>query len=388
MSVNVAIFINSIGDLNKVGGVERFFPYFFAQYCAQSNPVNNLYIFTYSPDEIMQFEFVKPYSSRVIGLKTVSNRFKDRIEAFDLWRKVRKYNIDILHITNYYASNFGMLRNYQQLPLGRKARIVINIVNCELPYAIDDPSNEYCAGYRKIYQPLFENIKISGVYAWNEHFKTIFSQPGRIKSEPLIEAISSRFADYSRFVPGKKRNEIIFASRMDERKKPLWFLSAIDKLNRETPSLLQGWNFLIYGRGPLEGKIKQTIEDAGLTEIVRYGFNSDLSKVFNHTRCFVSLQEYDNFPSLAMNEAMSSGNAIIARNVGQTNLFVKDGYNGLLLKEDNENGLLEVLRNYLSHPEVHESMQENSVRLTQELHTPANFIRQIDRFWNNVMQWK
>lgn len=385
--MNVAIVINGIGDLSKVGGVERFFPYFFSLYCGQEKPENQLYIFTYSPNEILKFDFMKPFAGRVVGLKNISNRFKNTAEAFDLVRNCAKYKIDILHFANYYASNFGLLKSFQKFPKRKDPRIVINIVNCEIAYAYDNPANEYHDGYHRIYGPLFAQIRVDGIYAWNKEFKTVFSEPGRIRSNPYIDCIESRFADYRRFHPdAQKKNQIVFASRMDARKKPFWFLEAIRNLLRDSPELCAGWSFLIYGRGPVEQEVADYIREQGLTDFVRQGFSPDLSDVFNASRCFVSMQDYDNFPSLAMNEAMASGNAIIARNVGQTDYFVKHGENGFLLEEDSPAGLTKALRQYLSSPGLHETLQNNSVRLTKELHTPANFIRQIDAFWKELNQ--
>ena len=51
-----------------------------------------------------------------------------------------------------------------------------------------------------------------------------------------------------------------------------------------------------------------------------------------------------------MNEAMAAGNVIIARDVGQTNLFVKDSLNGLLLKSDNPTGLADAIKWFINNP--------------------------------------
>jgi glycosyltransferase involved in cell wall biosynthesis len=85
-----------------------------------------------------------------------------------------------------------------------------------------------------------------------------------------------------------------------------------------------------------------------------------------------------------MNEAMAAGNVIVARNVGQTNLFVKDGVNGYLATSDNAKGVAEAMMKVIQYPEKNAAMMKESIRLATEVHTPENFIRQIDLFWNSL----
>jgi glycosyltransferase involved in cell wall biosynthesis len=86
-----------------------------------------------------------------------------------------------------------------------------------------------------------------------------------------------------------------------------------------------------------------------------------------------------------MNEAMAAGNAIISRNVGQTNLFVKHLVNGILAYPDTEEGLANAIEYYITNPQIHKSMQNESIRLTEEVHTFQNFKSQIENFWDKTI---
>ena len=86
-----------------------------------------------------------------------------------------------------------------------------------------------------------------------------------------------------------------------------------------------------------------------------------------------------------MNEAMAAGNAIISRNVGQTNLFVKHLVNGVLTDSDTAEGLASAIEYYISNPQLHEAMQNESIRLTEEVHTFENFKSQIENFWDKTI---
>ena len=135
----------------------------------------------------------------------------------------------------------------------------------------------------------------------------------------------------------------------------------------------------------MKNDLIKMIDQYKLNHILSLKTNGNLEEVFPYTSCYVSTQDYENFPSLSMMEAMACGNAVISRNVGQTSLMVKDEQNGLLLKEDTPEGLAEMLKKYIkSSDEQHLSMQKESIRIVEEVHTPTSFISQIEDFWMNL----
>jgi glycosyltransferase involved in cell wall biosynthesis len=86
---------------------------------------------------------------------------------------------------------------------------------------------------------------------------------------------------------------------------------------------------------------------------------------------------------------MASGNAIIARNVGQTNLMIKDNKNGYLLSEDTPKGLARKIKKYIllsNNDKI--NMQNQSLKLIKEVHNPKSFILQIEEFWITLLEDK
>jgi hypothetical protein len=57
----------------------------------------------------------------------------------------------------------------------------------------------------------------------------------------------------------------------------------------------------------------------------------------------------------------------------------------LLLKQDNELGLADSIEYFINHPELHQSMSNESVRLTEEVHTFENFKKQVESFWTKTL---
>ena len=141
------------------------------------------------------------------------------------------------------------------------------------------------------------------------------------------------------------------------------------------------------GDGDLSKEMEALIIAEGLEDLVVRKLSGDLSTIYPTTSCYVSTQDFENFPSLSMMEAMACGNAIIARNVGQTSLMVDDEKNGLVLKEDSPEGLVEMLKKYIkSTDDERIAMQKESVRIVEEVHTSASFISQIEDFWVTLLK--
>lgn len=121
-----------------------------------------------------------------------------------------------------------------------------------------------------------------------------------------------------------------------------------------------------------------------ITEFIDFVIEGEMHKILNFSKLYVSCQDYDNFPSLSMTEAMAAGNAIIARNVGQTDLFVKENYNGLLLSPDSVAGLKVALLDVMKNSDKLANMGSQSVKLVRDTHNFQNFINQLESFWNEI----
>jgi glycosyltransferase involved in cell wall biosynthesis len=86
-----------------------------------------------------------------------------------------------------------------------------------------------------------------------------------------------------------------------------------------------------------------------------------------------------------MAEAMAKGNAIVSRNVGQTWFFVKDGINGLLIKNDTPAALADELERIIKDPAKVKTMGEESMKLLNTVHTFNNFAPQIEEYFDDMI---
>jgi glycosyltransferase involved in cell wall biosynthesis len=402
---NVALFILNVQDLSGGGGAERFFADFYSIYKQQEQPRFNLYFIT---DDLGNYKktnkFVQP-DANVIVLKWVHKwntlQFPGKnaitrkglrtfilLAAFaEILGVLLKYRISIIHLALYLKFDYPFIKFIDSLPGKTRPKIILNIVDCRIPYYFyrDEPEYVNTSAHRYHYQKLFDNVKLDGVYSWYENVKHFFEEKKLIRSNPPIKNISTRFV-LNHALPGgtSKKNIIVFAARLSTEKNPLFFIEAVHLLRERGLPELENWHFKLYGRGHLEEAVKQRIATYGLEDQIELGFSNNMAEVFAATRCFVSAQDFENFPSLSMAEAMINKNAIIARNVGQTHFFVHDNVNGFLLKEDTPKGLADCLEAYIKVPHKHDDLGKESHRLMTEVHNPTNFIHEIDSFWDQV----
>ncbi len=380
--MNIAVFFMGIGDVSGGGGAERFFADFFTDY-KNDKTKHKLFLLT-DKDSVKQFNKIDKItdSKNVLLFKIWSNRFKHRLEFFKISQLIRKEKIKLLMIPLYNIHYYPLIERINNMPLSVRPKIVPVIVDYNISYYYFD-SNDKQYNFKSTFESLFSTIKIDAVITWYQSFKDFCVKNNIIKSNPKIHTVTSRYSPQFATIPFKeKQNSIVWAGRLTETKRPLMFLEAINLLKGKTAD----WKFFIYGKGPLETEVKNYIDKNNLSGLVTLSSHKNPKEVFVSTKCFVSTQDFENFPSLAMNEAMVAGNAIIARNVGQTDLFVKDNQNGFLLNEDSAQGLASKILEYISLAESNkETMCSVSIELTKTVHTYQSFKSQMENRWEEIL---
>jgi glycosyltransferase involved in cell wall biosynthesis len=123
------------------------------------------------------------------------------------------------------------------------------------------------------------------------------------------------FTDVARFAPDAAKSPlVIFAARLHPEKGALLFLEAAARVHETRPEA----RFVLMGRGEEEADVARRLAALGLDGVVERGFAADLAPLFARSTIFVSCQRYENLGSSSLLEAMASGNAVVATDVGQT----------------------------------------------------------------------
>ncbi len=385
MSKRVVLY-QSINPGKTKRGPHFFFPMFFRDYLHQAFQENELWylIKTDDPEQLktMLDEFDVPLG-RVVILPTRKHRFKSLHERLDMRLALIRLKPELFHVLTYASEEeLPLLKEVQK----RVRRILFTVTYNAIPVAFTRDDEPRYKKDRAKYGQLFREINFRGILSWYDDIPAFFEEQEWIKAKPDVAVIDSRYCDASRFSPSEnKKKQIVFASAFAPYKRPRMFVEAIIDLHKRNFDL-GDWQFLMVGNGPEEKTIQSQIAQSGLEEyILLLPPTDDISPILNASMAYVSCQDHENFPSLAMNEAMAAGNAIIARPVGRTHLFVHHEKNGYLAEEDNVQGLSKALEKFISlSSEERKKMMQFSHQLTKEYHTPERFRQQVDEFWSKL----
>ncbi|KZR84992.1 glycosyltransferase [Synechococcus sp. MIT S9504] len=190
------------------------------------------------------------------------------------------------------------------------------------------------------------------------------------------------FTDYSLFRPGKKENHVVFAGRMEVSKNPLLFVLAVAQVQRLCPSsILKHWRFSIYGNGSLSGEVNSLVSSLSLHNFT-FSKCADLRTILPTSRVFLSLQQYENYPSQSLMEAISCHNIIIATNVGLTYKLLQPESSILVSPslDDVYKALLDVIMGNLK---ISDEQLHASADCLQRFHTVETFGNYLMQLWQN-----
>lgn len=183
-----------------------------------------------------------------------------------------------------------------------------------------------------------------------------------------IAASTGSVVDVTRFHPSyPKQPWVVFAGRLVEEKNPLLFLEAAPAIQQAIPDA----RFFILGDGPLKAFVRQGVARGRLTEVTTTGFVEDLAPILAHASVFVSLQRRDNYPSQVLLEAMASGMASVATDVGCTWRLV-DEETGVRIRSsasDIANAVIALLLN----PDRCRRLGEQARQRVMELHSETGY---------------
>ena len=220
----IAFIHTNIGDKIGGGGAQRFFINIFRKYHNQTTKKNELYFFTdhKSYDSFTSFnhddyQFSKKY---FLKLRYFNNRFKNVLENIFFFQSIVRKKIGLIHICQYYHEDFyHLIKFLNKLPQFLRPKIVINFIHCNFPYEYLDKNHPNYNVFHKRFDPLFNDLKIDGIYSWYEYFKIFAEKENLFKHPTLIHPISSYCCHSERFFPAKeKENLLVYASRLDDQK--------------------------------------------------------------------------------------------------------------------------------------------------------------------------
>jgi glycosyltransferase involved in cell wall biosynthesis len=400
--MNVGILIIGMGNLSGAGGAERFYADLFMAYNSQTNAKRKLFYISDDLSPLHKINKLKAFPKNQLTFTSYHyrlfhgitknrpridkwiNYFRAYLTRKNLMRQLRRQNITMLQLPVYEDKDFYLLKLLDNLQNSKRPKLILNVTNAVVQNHYFDENPRYAYHSKLNYGRLFEHVKLDGVYTWYAAFKKFAETHKVIKSNPIIHNVATRFTStefHEDFT--NRENKIIYSGRLSEYKDPMLFVKAAEEVYKRFPN--NGWKFEMYGKGPLEKEVIAYIEQHHLSDFLSLSFSPDMPSILKKSKIYVSTQNVENFPSLAMAEAMACCNIIVARNVGQTNMYVKHNLNGFLLETDSPEELANRLLHIINKPNVFiKTMGKESIALLKNVHNKENFIKEIDEFWDTL----
>lgn len=320
---NIAIFfyITSSGKGVKMGGAER----------RLSRILNNVEKEGYEVD-ILLFNIETKYNSANSYRKFLKQTNMNLIE-------IKSYKQLIVHmITKKYKAILYTDPYRASLPfiimgvLTKADRILLNVTTYTSTLKFNSIMQKYL--FHGVF--LISN-KVDVLYpSGYKILKNIYKD----KKISLTPIPSTNIVD---FQPNSKVKTIVFLGSLEDIKNPLLFVDSIILIKEELRE--QKYKVLICGSGSLEKEIKKRVQTNELIDLITVMGQVDSERILPSANIFVSIQNFNNYPSQSLLEAISSGCYIVASNEGDTKLLIKSEFGELvnLNKEEIAQGILKYL---------------------------------------------
>lgn len=164
---------------------------------------------------------------------------------------------------------------------------------------------------------------------------------------------------------GMNSHDIVAPCRLDEQKNIPMLIDAFERIHGIYPR----YRLLIYGKGPLEHKLKELIMRKHLGNCVELrGFTTNLHDILSKSFMFVSSSDHEGL-SNSMLEALAIGIPVVCTDcpIGGASMFIKDKENGMLAPVKDTRRFFEAIKYLIEHKELLPSMSAHAVKIRQSL---------------------
>jgi len=158
--------------------------------------------------------------------------------------------------------------------------------------------------------------------------------------ESRARIIPCSFIDYSKVqfdIKRPRQKKIVYIGRLEESKKPFLFLRVIELLSMRR----NDFQAQILGTGSLETSMRKWIVEHNLIDIIDMTYVTNPLEILSDSLVYFSAYQVDNYHSQALLEAMASGCAIVATDIGETRKVVDESC-GFLTTTDPEEMTLRI----------------------------------------------
>lgn len=357
---HVAFYIGSL----KKGGAERVFVNLARYFVSRG----------YRVTLVTQYEKENEYplpegAGRVISDLTreeEGNRIQNLFRRYAKLRRIFKELRADLVLSTIGKNNFmAILAN-----LLTPTRVVVSVVA--------EPTEEYPgAGMRFLARTLF--YLADGIVMQTRDAVRFFQPSLQKRCTILKNSVNPAFLR-PRY-EGRRPQDLVAVGRMDENKTQAMAIRAFARVAGEFPES----RLILYGDGPLRGRLGQLARELGLEDrVLLPGAVDDVAGRIERAWAFLLTSFTEGMPNTLL-EAMSLGLACISTDCpcGGPKDLIEDGVNGYLVKPDDDEGLAARLRELLSDPEKADRMGREAAHL-QESYSPQRVNREWEAYFSGI----
>lgn len=177
------------------------------------------------------------------------------------------------------------------------------------------------------------------------------------------------FTDYNVFIPltdELKDIDVVFVSRLIKGKGIELMMDALEQI------VDRKLNVMICGAGPYKEYILE--HNANRIHKIKVEYVKSSLEYLQKSKIFLSLQEGNNYPSQSLIEAMACECTVIASNVGETEILVKNEVTGYLV-ELNTKAISKKISYLLSHEHKLSETGKNAKEFVNSNHTLEKFAK-------------
>jgi glycosyltransferase involved in cell wall biosynthesis len=174
---------------------------------------------------------------------------------------------------------------------------------------------------------------------------------------------------------------IIFIGRLDEQKGVDILVDAVRILNKNQDDF-QVW---LLGDGENRKNIEDQVRDSDLNgKVILWGFQENIPLYLMASDIFVLPSRYEGM-SISLLNGLAAGLPCIVSGVGESDLIVKDGINGIVIPPNDVGSLVKALETLLSTDNLCKRLSE-SAKLSAADYTEDIMVEQIEQVYNECLE--
>jgi len=158
--------------------------------------------------------------------------------------------------------------------------------------------------------------------------------------------------------PSVGNSYVLYVGRLHNKKGVLDLVHSASYVHRQYPDV----HFILIGSGPLERKIRKTVQKGGLVnrfKFIRTADKATLRRYYSNASVFLLPSYYEGLP-LSLLEAMSCGAPVVATSVGGIKEIIKHGQSGFLVRPGDLEALAQSVVYLISNPLLGRQLGENA----------------------------